>query len=154
MLCIWWDMEGIVHHELLNLNETVNATLYERQLKQLNDKLMQKRPSIASNRRKVILLHDNARPHVAKSVKKTLMDLEWEILPHPAYSPDLAPSDFHLFRSMQHTLEDTHFANLDELQKWIDNWIASKNKSFFRRGIQLLPERWKKVIESDGNYFD
>ena len=48
-----------------------------------------------------------------------------------SYSPDLAPSDFHLFRSMQHALEDTHFANLDELQKWIDNWIASKNKSFF-----------------------
>ncbi|KAG5313106.1 MOS1T transposase, partial [Pseudoatta argentina] len=46
---------------------------------------------------KVILLHDNARPHVAKPVKTYLETLKWEVLPHPPYSPDIAPSDFHLF---------------------------------------------------------
>ncbi|KAG5327510.1 MOS1T transposase, partial [Pseudoatta argentina] len=46
---------------------------------------------------KVILLHDNARPHVGKPVKTYLETLKWEVLPHPPYSPDIAPSDFHLF---------------------------------------------------------
>ncbi|KAG5327320.1 MOS1T transposase, partial [Pseudoatta argentina] len=46
---------------------------------------------------KVILLHDNAWPHVAKPVKTYLETLKWEVLPHPLYSPDIAPSDFHLF---------------------------------------------------------
>ncbi|KAG5315239.1 MOS1T transposase, partial [Pseudoatta argentina] len=46
---------------------------------------------------KVILLHDDARPHVAKPVKTYLETLKWEVLPHPLYSPDIAPSDFHLF---------------------------------------------------------
>nr|CDS27118.1 Mariner Mos1 transposase [Hymenolepis microstoma] len=46
---------------------------------------------------KVVLQHGNARPpHVAKVVKKYIEALKWEILPHPPYSPDVAPSHFHL----------------------------------------------------------
>ncbi|KAG5318699.1 MOS1T transposase, partial [Pseudoatta argentina] len=43
---------------------------------------------------------------VAKPVKTYLETLKWEVLPHPLYSPDIAPSDFHLFRSMVHGLAD------------------------------------------------
>ncbi|KAG5322975.1 MOS1T transposase, partial [Pseudoatta argentina] len=68
-------------------------------------------------------------------------------------SPDIAPSDFHLFRSMAHGLADRRFHSYEEAQKWIDSWIASKDMSFFRRGIHVLPERWKKVVSSDGQYF-
>ncbi|KAG5318572.1 MOS1T transposase, partial [Pseudoatta argentina] len=92
---------------------------------------------------KVILLHDNARPHVAKPVKTYLETLKWEVLTHPLYSPDTAPSDFHLFRSMAHGLADRRFHSYEKAQKWIDSWIAAKDMSFFRRGIHVLPERWK-----------
>ncbi|KAG5316282.1 MOS1T transposase, partial [Pseudoatta argentina] len=102
---------------------------------------------------KVILLHDNARPHVAKPVKTYLETLKWEVLPHPPYSPVIAPSNFHLFRSMAHGLADRRFHSYEEAQKWIDSWIASKDMSFFRRGIHVLPERWEKVGSSDGQYF-
>ena len=76
LLCIWWDQQGVVYYELLKPNETVTADVYQRELNKLNDVLLQKRPAIASNRRKVILLHDNARPHVARVVKDTLLQLE------------------------------------------------------------------------------
>ncbi|KAG5324230.1 NCASE ceramidase, partial [Pseudoatta argentina] len=69
------------------------------------------------------------------------------------YSPDIAPSNFHLFRSMAHGLADRRFHSYEEAQKWIDSWIASKDMSFFRRGIHVLPERWEKVVNSDGQYF-
>ena len=92
--------------------------------------------------------------HVAKSVKQVLRELEWEVLPHLVYSPDLAPSDYHLFRSMQHALTDTHFSSYNEVQKRVDEWFASKDTAFYRRGIVLLPERWEKVVENEGNYFD
>ncbi|KAG5324942.1 MOS1T transposase, partial [Pseudoatta argentina] len=94
-----------------------------------------------------------ARPHVAKPVKTYLETLKWEVVPHPLYSPDIAPSDFHLFRSMAHGLADRPFHSYEEAQKWIDSWIASKDMSFFRRGIHVLPERWEKVVSSDGQYF-
>ena len=87
------------------------------QLNCLNEALLEKK---ASSRRKVMLLHDNARPHVAKAVKETLMQLEWEVLLHPAYSLDLAPSDYYLFQSMQHGLMDTHFKNYEEMRKWMN----------------------------------
>ncbi|KAG5318840.1 MOS1T transposase, partial [Pseudoatta argentina] len=92
-------------------------------------------------------------PHVGKPVKTYLETLKWEVLPHPPYSPDIAPSDFHLFRSMAHGLADRRFHSYEEAQKWIDSWIASKDMSFFRRGIHVLPERWEKVVSSDGQYF-
>ncbi|KAG5321249.1 MOS1T transposase, partial [Pseudoatta argentina] len=48
---------------------------------------------------------------------------------------------------------DRRFHSYEEAQKWIDSWIASKDMSFFRRGIHVLPERWSKVVERDGKYF-
>jgi len=76
-----------MYYEFLHLNETVTADCYQQQLCRLSEELIQKRSSVANNRCKIILLHDNARPHVTKSVKQKLLQLEWEILPHPAYSP-------------------------------------------------------------------
>ncbi|KAG5323421.1 MOS1T transposase, partial [Pseudoatta argentina] len=54
---------------------------------------------------------------------------------------------------MAHGLADRRFHSYEEAQKWIDSWIASKDMAFFRRGIHVLPERWEKVVSSDGQYF-
>jgi len=77
----------------------INAELYCQQIKRLNEKLKTKRPSLV-NRKGVILLHDNARPHSAKMTREKITDLNYEVLKHPLYSPDLAPSDYYLFKSM------------------------------------------------------
>ncbi|KAG5318754.1 MOS1T transposase, partial [Pseudoatta argentina] len=134
-------------------SKDITGDRYRLQLMRLSRALKEKRPLYAQRHDKVILLHDNARPHVAKPVKTYLETLKWEVLPHPPYSPDIAPSDFHLFRSMAHGLADRRFHSYEEAQKWIDSWIASKDMSFFRRGIHVLPERWEKVVSSDGQYF-
>ncbi|UYV63884.1 hypothetical protein LAZ67_2005884 [Cordylochernes scorpioides] len=56
-----------------------------------------KRKRLGLLSRKVLLVHDNARPHAARTTQTLLENLKWEIFTHPPYSPDLAPSDFHLF---------------------------------------------------------
>ena len=105
--------------------------------------LREKRPKYEHN--KVILLHENSRPHVAKVIKKYLETLKWDVLLHLPYSPDIAPFDY-WFRRMQQV---TSFA---EIENWLQNWIASKDESFFWDGIQKLPERWEKVVGSDRQY--
>jgi len=96
MLCIWWDQLDVVYYELLQPNEIITEEHYQQQFMQLSQALKQKRPDYTKRHDKVIFQHDNARPHVAKSVKEIFEVLNWDVLSHPPYSPDIAPSD--LFR--------------------------------------------------------
>lgn len=154
MLCIWWDIKGVLYYELLKPNETINSERYRNQLLRLNEEIENKRPFSGHGRRPIKLLHDNARPHVSKVVRDTLTSLGWDVLMHPAYSPDIAPSDFHLFRGMQNALQGVHLSSIEEMRKWVDEFIASKPQQFFFDGIHQLPEKWKKVLDNNGEYFD
>ena len=151
MLCCWWDRTGIVYYELLKENETVNANRYCSQLDALNTEIQRKRPSLA-NRKGVIILHDNARPHVARQTVQKIAELGWETLPHPPYSPDIAPSDYHLFRSLQNFLDGNEYANYDGVKMAVEEYFASKNEDFFSRGLDKLPERWQTIITNEGKY--
>ncbi|UYV69955.1 SETMAR [Cordylochernes scorpioides] len=145
MLCIWWDQLGVIYYELLQPNKTITGERYQQQLMRLSRALKIRRPLYAKRHDKVIYQHDNARPHVAKVVKETLEALQWDVLPHPLYSPDIAPSDYHMFRSITHGLAEQHFTSYEESKNWVNVWIASKDEEFFRHGIRMLPERWEKV---------
>ena len=120
----------------------------------LSRALKKKRPQYQERHDKVILQHDNAWPHVARPVKTYLRTLKWEVLFHPPYFPDVAPSDYHLFRSMAHGLANQHFRYYEEVKKWIDSWIASKDASFFRDDIRQFLGSRKKVVASDEQYFE
>jgi histone-lysine N-methyltransferase SETMAR len=152
LLSIWWDQIGVVYYELLKPKETIDGPLYRLQLFRLRKALEEKRPEYAERHDKIILQHDNARPHVCKVVQTALKTIGWEVLSHPPYSPDLAPSDYYLFRSMSHGLADQHFSNYEEVKKWLDDWIASKPEKFYWDGIHKLPKNWQKVVENNGNY--
>jgi len=154
MLCVWWDQEGVVYHELLQPGQTVTADRYRQQVINLKNALLEKRPKWAKRHGKVILLHDNAPSHTARSVKEAIKELGWEVLPHPPYSPDLAPSDYYLFASMGHALAEQHFADFEQLKNWVIQWFASKDEQFYWRGIHKLPERWEKCVANDGQYFE
>ena len=55
---------------------------------------------------------------------------------------------------MGHSLAEQRFANFEEVQKCLVEWFALKEKKFFRNGIDDLPERWAKCVESNGQYFE
>ena len=69
MLCIWWDQLDVVYYKLLKPTETITGDRYRMQLMRLSRALKDKRPQYNERYDKVILQHDNARPHVAKMVK-------------------------------------------------------------------------------------
>jgi histone-lysine N-methyltransferase SETMAR len=149
MLSVWWNCKGIIHFEFLPTNATVNATLYCAQLDRLQAAIELNRPKNL----KVVLLHDNARPHTAKLTRQKIEELGWELLPHPPYSPDLAPSDFHLFRSLSNFLREKHYDDLQHLKSDIDTFFSSQSEEFYRHGIFQLPKRWGAIIDSNGEYF-
>jgi hypothetical protein len=141
-------MKGVIFWELLAWKETLTAAVYVQQLENLASAIATKRPKMKN------VLHDNARPHVAKLTREKLYDLEWEVLSHPPYSPDLAPSDYHLFRSMAHELSGQIFHTEEDVKTWVQRYFDSKPASFYERGIRDLASRWLKVVESDGEYVD
>ena len=86
------------------------------------------------------------------SVTKKLSEFNWKILPHPPYFPDIAPSDYHLFRALQHFLVGKKFENIDILKNSLKNYLKKKQENFYRDGIMVLPEKWEEAVQREGNY--
>ena len=55
---------------------------------------------------------------------------------------------------MQHSLAEQHFNCFEDVKKWLNDWIIQKAEKFLYDGIQMLPKRWAKVVDNNGNYFD
>ncbi|GFW09020.1 histone-lysine N-methyltransferase SETMAR [Trichonephila clavipes] len=125
--------KGPVYYKLLKQGETINADLYCNQLDKLNAVIKQKRPAVAS-RKGIVFHHDNARPHTAMVTHQKLNALGWEVLGHPPHSPDIAPSDYYLFRSMQ-------------------NYLTGKNSSllklFLRQLLAILTPRTRTSTKQE-----
>ncbi|GFY02127.1 histone-lysine N-methyltransferase SETMAR [Trichonephila clavipes] len=136
---------------LLSDNTTINSEVYCHQLDKLNDALQQKRSELI-NGKGVAFHQDNARPHTSLVTRQKLLQLEWDTMPHPPYSPDLAPSDYYLFRSLQNFLDGKTFTSNEKVENHLDQFFASKDQKFYERGIMLLLERWQKLLDQNGQY--
>jgi len=69
----------------------------------LREKVRRKRPEIFA-KNSCILHHDNSPAHTAPSVREFLATKQITVLEHPAYSPDIATSDFFLFPKIKEIL--------------------------------------------------
>ena len=83
-----------------------------------------------------------------------LRELKWQLLPHPAYSPDLAPSDFHLFGPLKDPLRGRRFGCESELKSAVNEVVKTMSKDWFEEGIKKVAERWRKCIDLQGDYVE
>jgi histone-lysine N-methyltransferase SETMAR len=95
MLTVFWDSQGALLAHIQNRGENVNSASYCEDLLKLQNIIRRKPPCQLA--RGVLLHHDNARPNTDRAREERIQELQWELLEHPPYSPDLATSDFHLF---------------------------------------------------------
>ena len=116
MLCIWWDWMGVLYNELLPENQTISSKKYCSQLDQLKAALNEKSPE-SVDRKSIIFHQDNVRPHVSLMTRQKSLQLGWEVLIPPPYSPDIEPSNFHLFWSLQNSLNGKEFPLPGRLKK-------------------------------------
>lgn len=150
-LYVWWDMHGVLYFELVS-QACIFSEQFTEQLKRLNEKLIEKRPYFGVEQNKVILLYNKAY-HTSKT-KKTLMDLQWEVLPYIQFA-DVDPTEFYLFPSMKKEVFDIMLYRTKEMmQVYIEEFISSKSEKFFNDGIHLLPERWQEVIDKKGKLLE
>ena len=104
-----------MHREFVPPGQTVNQQFYLEVLRGLRENVRRKRPELWRSG-DWFLNHDNAPAHTALSVTWYLASLGWTIVPHPPYSPDLAPCDFFLFPTMKKTLKGKRFATMEEVK--------------------------------------
>lgn len=152
MATVFWDMKGVLLIEFQERGRSVTAASYCSLLERLKTAIKNKRPGLLT--RGVILLHDNARPHTARLTVEAVDNLGLEVLPHPPYSPDLAPSDYHLFGPMKKMLGGLRFTSDLEAQTVVREWLAQQSASFFAEGIQKLVPRWDKCLNVHGGYVE
>ena len=145
MLCVWWDQESVIYYELLKSGETVNAHRYHQQLVGSNcTVLCVKKGRIIGKDMTSWFSSTTTHHRTRQQWSKTTWKLNWEVLPHPAYSSDLAPSDYHLFSLMGHALSDTSI-----LAKTSENGLMSglprKMRNFFGVIYTNCPKDGKNV---------
>ena len=97
-------------------------------------------------------LHDNASPHVAKSMQEKLLKLGWIMISHPSYSPDLAFTNYHLYRSLSDYLRETRSDDENDLKMELVKFFGEKCQDFYEGRILSLKERWRQVVDSNEAY--
>lgn len=150
MLTVFWDMNGVILIEFLQPGSTVNSDSYTKTLSNLKARIRRVRPEMEV----VHLQHDNARPHTSAQTTSHIQKLGFTVLDHPAYSPDLAPSDYHLFPKLKEHLRGRRYQSDEELKTVVRRWLRDQDRQFYADGICKLPVRWEKCITREGDYVE
>jgi transposase len=152
MASVFWDHKGILLTEFMAPGTTIMSEVYCKTLNKLQRSIQNKRRRMLT--KGVVLLHDNARPHTAACKNFLIKLVNWEIFDHPPYSPDLVPSDYHLFTQMKVWLPTQHFHTNEELMDGVNNWLHNLAAPFFDEGLQILVSEYDKCLNVDGNYVE
>jgi len=107
---------------------------YSSLLVQLKNILKEKRRGKVT--KGVLFLHDNAAAHRALATQTKLAYLGFQCLDHPPYSPDLTPSDYHLFPGLKKQLKGRHFSSDAEVIAAAETWLDGNTSEFFLSGFQ------------------
>ena len=90
---------GLIHYSVLNPGETITSEKYAQQIDEMHQKLQHLQPALV-NRKCPIHLHSNTQRHITQPMHQKLNELGYEGLPHPPYSPDFLPTDYHFFKHL------------------------------------------------------
>jgi transposase len=131
MANVFWDRKGVLMVECMQKVTTITSEVYCKTLKNCAGPALQKK-------RRVMLLHDNERPHTVARTRALLEHFNCELNDHPPYSPDLAASGCHLFTYLKNWLRSQLFNNDAELMEGVEMWLSKQAADFFDPGIQNL----------------
>ena len=124
MATVFWDARGVRKGE--QKGRTINGTNL---LDRFNEDLKKKLPHLA--KKKGPFHQDNARVYTCVVSMAKYHELRYELLPHPPYSPDSAPSDYFLFPNLKKWLGGKRFYSNDEIISQTHTYFEDLEKSYF-----------------------
>ena len=151
MATVFWDAKGVIMSDFLPKWSTITGVYCANLLDQLRTAIHEKRWGKLSE--DVLLQQDNVRVHTCKVAMDAVEQNRYELIPHPAYLPDLAPSDFFLFPNLKKDIRGLHFRS-DEVVTAFEERVNGKDPDFFSSGLMALEHRWSKCITLEGNYIE
>ena len=146
MLTVFWNSECVVLADFHEKETTINSQRYIEALTALKRRI--ERTGI---RNETLLQLDNARPHTIAATRDAMQRLDFSVLPHLPYNPDLAPSNFHLFPKLKERLKGQCFSCDEDVKSAVRKWFQKRNTNFFKDVFQKLMQCCRKRIEVHGD---
>lgn len=153
MYVIFFSNQGPAFQIVVPKGKSVNANFYKNVvLKKMKKYFKNRRPG--TGLRGVKLLHDNASSHKAAVVREFLKHEKVVELPHPPYSPDLAPCDFFLFPMLKKHLAGRKYGSRHALGSAISQCLKGIPKDHYENAFKCWIKRLKLCISHGGEYFE
>lgn len=135
MCSVFRNRKGVSLPDFLELKQSVNSDSYFTTLTKLKARTSRVRPEKLAT---FLLQHDNCGHQTSLKTMEHIASIGWTILPHPPYSPDLVPSDFHQFKLMKDGLHGQHFLSNDTIIAAVIQWVSSTGADMHKRSMQAL----------------
>ena len=152
-LQFFFNHEGPVTVDILPKKSTMTGKYYsENVLPKVVSKVNESRPLTGTSR--IMILHDNVSAHKTGAVTQYLSENRISTLPHPAYSPDLAPYDFWLFPKLKELLAGNKYTRAQDLSKAVNSELRGILKEEYHTAFDKWRRRLQMCVERGGEYFE
>ena len=149
---VFWDAEGILLIDFMPQKVTITGVYYADLLHKLLLAIKEKRQQKLT--KVPLLLHDNAPAHRSLVGQAAILESRFEEMHHPPYSPDLAPSDYHLFPNLNQHLRGQRFSTDNELKYATKEWLKEQSELFYFTGVVKLRQHHKLCINKGGDFVE
>jgi histone-lysine N-methyltransferase SETMAR len=151
MVLAFFDNKGVIYTNYVPRGATVNGDYIIKAWKSFLKALRLKRPDLEPGE---WMFHwDNAPVHTAEKVQRFLAKKQIQVIPHPPYSPDLAPADYFLFPTLKRELAGLSMT-LDEFKTKWEGVIRTLTEEDFARAFARWQQRCEKCIRIGGGYVE
>ena len=150
MMIIFWDKDGVPLIECLPRGTAINCPYYASIIERLRSVILEKRRGKVSH--ELLLLHENAPIYQCNIVQGAIRQTGFIELNQPVSSPDIAPTNYHLFSNVKKFLGGKNFSSDDEAVTAVEDYVVDLNSELFCKDLQSLHDLWQRVVASEGQY--
>ena len=149
----FYDSTGMIYMHWVPTEQTVSKEYYVEVLREFRKRFGRKRPALFKSGQ-WHFQQDNAPVHNSILVTDNLTKMGIKTVPHPPYSPDLAPCDVCFFPKLKEKLRGCRYETTEEMIDAVMKVIDTLTQEDFHGAFQKLLEQYNKCIAARGDYFE